>query len=84
MWKWAVFNGVLFYLVSYLGTKNHVHAALLALIFAVLHHLLSNQARRMIEGFQYMPDSRDTTCAKGSVPAGNGLDCKLPTDRYGL
>jgi hypothetical protein len=32
----------------------------------------------------YMPDSRITTCAKGSVPAKNGLDCKLPTDIYGL
>ena len=32
----------------------------------------------------YMPDSHYTTCAKGSVPARNGLDCKLPTDRYGL
>lgn len=32
----------------------------------------------------YMPDSHHTTCAKGSVPAKNGLDCKLPTDRYGL
>jgi hypothetical protein len=31
-----------------------------------------------------MPDSRKTTCAKGSVPAENGLDCKLPTDIYGL
>lgn len=32
----------------------------------------------------YMPDSHITTCAKGSVPAKNGLDCKLPTDIYGL
>uniref|UniRef100_A0A6C0CUL7 Uncharacterized protein n=1 Tax=viral metagenome TaxID=1070528 RepID=A0A6C0CUL7_9ZZZZ len=32
----------------------------------------------------YMPDSHHTTCAKGSVPATNGLDCKIPTDRYGL
>jgi len=32
----------------------------------------------------YMPDSHHTTCAKGSVPAKNGLDCKLPTDIYGL
>lgn len=84
MWKWAVFNGVLFYIVSYLGTKNHVDAAALAVIFGVVHTLLGKRAKRMIEGFQYMPDSRDTTCAKGSVPAGNGLDCKLPTDRYGL
>lgn len=84
MWKWAVFNAALFYVVSYLGTKNHVHAALLAVIFAAVHHLLGKQAKKMIEGFQYMPDTHDTTCAKGSVPAGNGLDCKLPTDRYGL
>jgi len=81
MWKWALFNAALFYVVSYLGTKNHVHALLLAVIFALLHHLFG---RRLIEGFDYMPDSRKTTCAKGSVPAGNGLDCKLPTDIYGL
>jgi hypothetical protein len=31
-----------------------------------------------------MPDSRITKCAEGSVPARNGLDCKLPKDRYGL
>lgn len=81
MWKWALFNAALFYVVSYLGTKNHVHALLLAVIFAAIHHFLGKQ---LIEGFDYMPDSHKTTCAKGSVPAGNGLDCKLPTDRYGL
>jgi hypothetical protein len=82
MWKWAVFNAVLFYVVSYLGTKNHVHAAALAVIFAVVHHFLGKQ---MIEGFEgYMPDSHKTTCAKGSVPAANGLDCRIPTDIYGL
>ena len=81
MLKWLVFNTALFWLVSYLGTKNHVHALLLAVIFAVVHHFLGKQ---LIEGFDYMPDSHKTTCAKGSVPAANGLDCKLPTDRYGL
>jgi hypothetical protein len=81
MLKWLVFNTALFWVVSYLGTKNHIHALLLAVIFAVVHHFLG---KRLIEGFDYMPDSRKTTCAKGSVPAGNGLDCKLPTDRYGL
>lgn len=79
-----MFNAVLFYVVSYLGTKNHLDAAALAVIFGVVHTFLGKQAKRMIEGFQYMPDSRVTTCANGSVPAGNGLDCKLPTDRYGL
>jgi len=82
MWKWLLFNTALFWLVSYLGTKNHVHAVLLAVIFAVVHHFLRRQLMR--EGFNYMPDSRKTTCAPGSVPADNGLDCKLPTDRYGL
>jgi hypothetical protein len=81
MLKWLVFNTALFWVVSYLGTKNHIHALLLAVIFAVVHHFLG---KRLIEGFDYMPDSRKTTCAKGSVPAANGLDCKLPTDRYGL
>ena len=81
MWKWALFNAALFYVVSYLGTNNHVSALALAVIFAAIHHFLGKQ---LIEGFDYMPDSRKTTCAKGSVPAGNGLDCKLPTDRYGL
>ena len=79
MWKWTVFNAVLFYVVSYLGTKNHLDAAALAVIFGVVHTFLGKQAKRMIEGFQYMPDSRVTTCANGSVPAGNGLDCKLPS-----
>jgi hypothetical protein len=81
MLKWLLFNTALFWLVSYLGTKNHVHALTLAVIFAVVHHFLG---KRLIEGFDYMPDSRKTTCAKGSVPAANGLDCKLPSDRYGL
>jgi hypothetical protein len=79
MWSRLLLTGVLFYLVSYLGTKNHIHAGLLAIIFAVAHYILETRA---IERF--MPDSRNTTCAKGSVPAGNGLDCKLPTDIYGL
>ena len=82
MWKWLVFNTALFWLVSYLGTKNHVHAIILAVIFGVVHHFLGK--RFLSEGFDYMPDSHKTTCAKGSVPAANGLDCKLPSDRYGL
>jgi hypothetical protein len=81
MWKWLLFNSALFWVVSYLGTKNHVHALLLAVIFAIVHHFVG---KKLIEGFDYKPDSRKTSCAPGSVPADNGLDCKLPTDRYGL
>jgi len=81
MWKWLLFNSALFWVVSYLGTKNHVHAALLAVIFAIVHHFVG---KKLIEGFDYKPDSRKTSCAPGSVPAQNGLDCKLPTDKYGL
>lgn len=81
MWKWLLFNSALFWVVSYLGTKNHVHAALLAVIFAIIHHFVG---KKLIERFDYKPDSRKTSCAPGSVPAQNGLDCKLPTDRYGL
>ena len=81
MWKWLLFNTALFWVVSYLGTKNHVHALLLAVIFAIIHHFVG---KKLIEGFDYKPDSRKTSCAPGSVPAQNGLDCKLPTDRYGL
>jgi hypothetical protein len=81
MWKWLLFNSALFWVVSYLGTKNHVHALLLAVIFAIVHHFVG---KKLIEGFDYKPDSRKTSCAPGSVPAQNGLDCKLPTDRYGL
>jgi hypothetical protein len=77
-----LFNASLFYVVSYFGTKNHVHALTLAGLFAIVHHFASKYIRR--ESFDYMPDSHKTTCAKGSVPAGNGLDCKLPTDIYGL
>ena len=81
MWKWLLFNSALFWVVSYLGTKNHVHALLLAVIFAIVHHFVG---KKLIEGFDYKPDSSKTSCAPGSVPADNGLDCKLPTDRYGL
>jgi hypothetical protein len=81
MWKWTLFNGALFWVVCYLGTKNHVNSFFLAMIFAVLHHLIG---KKMIEGFDYMPDSHKTSCAAGSVPAGNGLDCKIPSDRFGL
>lgn len=81
MWKWLLFNSALFWVVSYLGTKNHVHALLLAVIFAIVHHFVG---KKLIEGFDYKPDSRKTSCAPGSVPAQNGLDCKLPTDKYGL
>jgi hypothetical protein len=84
MWKWALFNGALFWLVSAVGDIYRISPLLLAVIFAVLHHLLGKQVMRLTEGFDYMPDSHKTTCAKGSVPAANGLDCKLPTDRYGL
>jgi len=81
MWKSLLFNTALFWVVVYFGKCYNINALLLAVIFAVIHHLLGKQ---LIEGFDYMPDSRKTTCAKGSVPAANGLDCKLPTDRYGL
>jgi len=81
MWKSLLFNTALFWVVVYFVKCYNINALLLAVIFAVIHHLLGKQ---LIEGFDYMPDSRKTTCAKGSVPAANGLDCKLPTDRYGL
>jgi len=55
---------------------------LMSLGFATLHHIVVRYVVR--EGFDYMPDSHKTTCAAGSVPAENGLDCKLPTDIYGL
>jgi hypothetical protein len=76
-----IFNALLFLMVSEIGEYEHIEKYVLAFIFALVQYLLRF---RPIEGFNYMPDSHKTTCAKGSVPAGNGLDCKLPSDRYGL
>lgn len=59
--------------------------AALALIYMFSGDLLETPLKPTTgKGDGYMPDSHHTTCAKGSVPAANGLDCKLPTDRYGL
>lgn len=82
MWKQAIFNGALFLAVVYFGSMTHINPVLLTLIFVVLYHFVGKILMR--EGFDYMPDSHKTTCAKGSVPAANGLDCKIPSDRYGL
>jgi len=54
-----------------------------SLIFSAIFTLVSP----LLEGFQsgdFKPDSRVTSCARGSVPGDNGLDCRIPTDRYGL
>jgi len=54
-----------------------------SVIFSAIFTLVSP----MLEGFQsgdFKPDSRVTSCAMGSVPGENGLDCRIPTDRYGL
>ena len=83
MWKRALADAVLFFVVSYLGMKNNVPLLLLAVIFAGLHAVMCYCMKRY-EYFDYMPDSRKTTCAKGSVYADNGLDCKIPSDIYGL
>ena len=59
--------------------------AALALLYMFSGHLSGTPLKLTAgKGHGYMPDSHHTTCAKGSVPAANGLDCKLPTDRYGL
>ena len=81
MWGEVFFNALLFLVISEIGRYEHIGEYSLALIFGLVHYLLRE---RSIEGFNYMPDSHKTTCAKGSVPAANGLDCKLPSDRYGL
>ena len=54
-----------------------------SVIFSAIFTLVSP----LLEGFQsgdFKPDSRVTSCAMGSVPGENGLDCRIPTDRYGL
>jgi hypothetical protein len=59
--------------------------AALALLYMFSGHLSGTPLKLTAgKGGGYMPDSHHTTCAKGSVPAKNGLDCKLPTDIYGL
>jgi hypothetical protein len=68
-----------------LFTSEYLTGVLLrAVIFAAVSILFDSFY--MVEYYSnyMMPDSQKTTCAKGSVPAGNGLDCKLPTDIYGL
>ena len=83
MWKWIGINAALFWIVGYLGMRYKVSMIVRAIIFALLHNIVIHYMR-VHERFDYMPDSHKTTCAKGSVPAENGLDCKLPSDRYGL
>jgi hypothetical protein len=70
--------------ITGLITPAYVTAVLVrAVIFAAVSILFDMVYR--VEYFNnYMPDSQKTTCAKGSVPAGNGLDCRIPTDIYGL
>ena len=53
-----------------------------AIIFALLHHIVIHYMR---VHERFMPDSRDPgECPPNSERAANGLDCKLPADRYGL
>lgn len=94
-WKTSLMNAVLFFFftvsVSVTGTVGGKKYEVLDLIlksclFALAHQLILHHFPEIQEGYSNytMPDSRKTSCAKGSVPAGNGLDCKLPTDIYGL
>jgi hypothetical protein len=98
--KFLSFTGVsivvnlLVAVLTYAGTRREILPLLFrldtlsvlvlkSLIFSAIVTLVSP----FLEGFQsgdFKPDSRNTSCAMGSVPGGNGLDCRIPTDRYGL
>ena len=83
MWVF-VFDAVLFYAVTYLGTMYSVNPIFLALIFATLHHLLGRIVERY-EYFNYMPDTRPIPpCPRGMERGSNGMDCKSKGDRYGM
>ena len=82
MLKWFLFNAGLFWVVSYLGKLNNVHCGLLAVIFAVLHHLLHGYVRTLE---YFLPDSKVLPpCPGDSERGSNGLDCKSKGDVYGL
>ena len=84
MWKSLLFNFALFYGVTYLGEKNSISPIALAVLFAVLHHVLG-RFLRITEGFDYMPNSKTIPpCPPNSERAHNGADCKAKGDRYGL
>ena len=85
MWKSLLFNAALFWVVSYLGDKNKVNCAVLAVVFAGLHHFLWKHVK-MTENFQYLPDTRTPApCAPGTEPGDkNGMDCKIQGDRHGI
>ena len=70
------------YLRRFAMPYYHLEIFIGGIIFLMLYSL--SGLIYSVERFDYMPDSHKTTCAKGSVPAANGLDCKLPSDRYGL
>ena len=86
MWKWMLFNSALFYIVSYLGTKNHVSALCLAVIFGIVHYFAGKMLREnMTSSGDVLPDSsRIPPCPVGMERASNGLDCKSKGDLYGL
>jgi hypothetical protein len=84
MWKRALADAVLFFVVSYLGMMNRVPLLLCAVVFAALHGVMVHCMKRY-EYFDYMPDSREpAACPPNSERAENGLDCKLKSDRYGI
>jgi hypothetical protein len=93
MWKWFIFNAVLFYgtvvaadeLYRRKMTDPHLSLLMMALLFAALHHFLARYVTT-IEFFNYMPDSRPVPpCPPGSERGGkNGMDCKSVGDKYGL
>ena len=78
MWISILLNALLLWILFELKIYNPFG---IAIILGVAGWLYKSN---VTEGFDYMPDSHKTTCAKGSVPAGNGLDCKIPSDRFGL
>jgi len=82
-WLTFLINVALFFGIVHLGMLLHVHVLFRAIAFAILSHLIFSVVRESYGNYM-MPDSHKTTCAKGSVPGANGLDCIIPTDIYGL
>ena len=81
MWTtFGIFLVLLFVMISRQNRRFKYEGWIICGLLIMLFQYLFREG--FING--QMPDSSKTSCAKGSVPATNGLDCKLPKDIYGL
>jgi hypothetical protein len=84
MWKWIIFNAVLFYVLSpgvlvRLPPKASHTTVLVthAIVFAIVHKLLSGFVKQL--EFFDMPDTKTPAeCPAGTKRSANGMDCEMP------